>query len=53
MLEDPGIQAAGLLKWAEDGQGFVCPDPSEFARWVSGGWNRVGVEEEIYRVTKS
>lgn len=34
MLEDPEIVASGLLKWSADGQGFVCSDPNEFARYV-------------------
>ncbi len=32
MLEDPAIQRAGLLRWSDDGMGFICPDPQEFAR---------------------
>jgi hypothetical protein len=34
MLEDPEIVASGLLKWSADGQGFICSDPNEFARYV-------------------
>lgn len=34
MLEDPEIVASGLLKWSADGQGFVCSDPNEFARYA-------------------
>lgn len=34
MLEDQEIVASGLLKWSADGQGFVCSDPNEFARYV-------------------
>lgn len=37
MLEDPEIVASGLLKWSADGQGFVCADPNEFARYVDIG----------------
>jgi hypothetical protein len=32
MLEDPAIARTGLLKWSADGAGFVCTDPTEFAR---------------------
>lgn len=32
MLEDREIQQSGLLRWAEDGKGFTCTDPAEFAR---------------------
>ena len=32
MLEDPAIVRTGLLKWSADGAGFVCTDPTEFAR---------------------
>lgn len=35
MLEDPEIVASGLLKWSADGQGFICSDPNEFARYVN------------------
>lgn len=34
MLEDSEIAASGLLKWSADGQGFICSDPNEFARYV-------------------
>jgi hypothetical protein len=32
MLEDPNINQAGLLQWSDDGLGFICPNPAEFAR---------------------
>lgn len=32
MLEDPEIRAMGLLNWSEDGAGFVCSDPIQFAK---------------------
>ena len=32
MLEDPAIARSGLLKWSQDGAGFICTDPTEFAR---------------------
>lgn len=34
MLEDPDIKRSGLLKWSDDGAGFVCNDPTEFAKLV-------------------
>lgn len=35
MLEDPAIARSGLLKWSQDGAGFICTNPTEFARCVS------------------
>jgi hypothetical protein len=32
MLEDPEIRRSGLLKWSDDGGGFICTDPQEFAK---------------------
>jgi hypothetical protein len=32
ILEDPNINQAGLLQWSDDGMGFICPNPAEFAR---------------------
>jgi hypothetical protein len=32
MLEDPNINQAGLLRWSDDGMGFICPSSAEFAR---------------------
>jgi hypothetical protein len=32
MLEDPNINQAGLLRWSDDGMGFICPNPVESAR---------------------
>lgn len=34
MLEDPHIRSSGLLRWSDDGMGFICADPTEFARTV-------------------
>lgn len=34
MLEDDEIGGTGFLYWANNGSTFVCPNPTEFARWV-------------------
>jgi hypothetical protein len=32
MLENPNVNQAGLLRWSDDGMGFICANPAEFAR---------------------
>lgn len=36
MLEDEKIAKSGLLYWSADGTSFVCPNPTEFSKFVSG-----------------
>jgi hypothetical protein len=32
MLQDPAIKRSGLLKWSQDGAGFICTNPTDFSR---------------------
>ncbi|KAG7530936.1 hypothetical protein FFLO_04714 [Filobasidium floriforme] len=34
MLQDPAIKRSGLLKWSQDGAGFICTNPTDFSRMV-------------------
>lgn len=35
MLEDDKIRKSGLLHWSQDGSSFVCPNPTEFSKYVA------------------
>lgn len=34
MLEDEEIRQSGLLYWSNNGTTFICPNPTEFSKWV-------------------